>query len=133
MPKNIFIIALLILGFGSVVFAAPYFRQEAGLVPLTDSVYYLGTTTPSTNAWRAVITDELCLTADSCKTAWPTGGSGSGTVSTSTIPTVGNLAYWTSAAFPSLLGSVATTSITAGTGVSFTGTAGYLIGGTNLT
>lgn len=33
---------------------------------------------------------------------------GSGTVSTSTVPTVGQLAYWTSSGYPSLLGSVAT-------------------------
>ena len=63
-----------------------------------------------------------------------TGGSGgSGTVSTSTVPTIGGVAYWTSNGFPSLLGSVATTTISAGSGISFTGTPGYLIGGTNLT
>ena len=38
---------------------------------------------------------------------------GSGTVSTSTVPTVGNLSYWTSAGYPSLLGTVATTTLTA--------------------
>src|SRR3990167_7333344 len=37
---------------------------------------------------------------------------GSGTVSTSTVPTVGNLSYWTSAGYPSLLGTVATTTLT---------------------
>lgn len=46
------------------------------------------------------------------------GGSGSGTVSTSTIPTVGNLAYWTSNSFPSLLGDVATSSLTASAPIS---------------
>lgn len=40
-----------------------------------------------------------------------TGGGGSGTVSTSSVAIVGNLAYWTSAGFPSLLGNVATTSV----------------------
>lgn len=36
------------------------------------------------------------------------GTGGTGTVSTSTVPTVGQLSYWTSNGFPSLLGSVAT-------------------------
>lgn len=39
------------------------------------------------------------------------GGGGSGTVGTSTVPTVGNLSYWTSNGFPSLLGTVATTTV----------------------
>lgn len=43
-----------------------------------------------------------------------TGGvSGTGTVSTSTVPTIGQIAYWTSAGYPSLLGSVATSTLTA--------------------
>lgn len=42
--------------------------------------------------------------------ATPSGGSGSGTISTSTIPTIGHLPYWTS---PEQLGSVATTTLTA--------------------
>lgn len=71
MLKNLTIVLVLILGFGSVVFAAPYFRQEAGLVPLTDSEYYLGTTTPATKAWKGLIVDQLCLSGD-CQTAWPT-------------------------------------------------------------
>ena len=66
------IIAILFIGV-SVAFAAPYFRQEAGLVPITDSTYYLGTTTPSTIAWLSIITDQLCLTADVCRTTWPGG------------------------------------------------------------
>lgn len=42
------------------------------------------------------------------------GSGGTGTVSTSSIPTVGQLAYWTSNGFPSLLGSVATGTVSAG-------------------
>jgi len=50
-----------------------------------------------------------------------TGGSGgSGTVSTSTIPTVGQLAYWTSNGFPSLLGSVATGTVSSSGGITTT-------------
>lgn len=79
----------------------------------------------------------LCLTGDSCITSWPAGGGGgggTGSVGTSTVPTTGNLSYWTtSGATPELLGEVATTSITAGTGLSFTGTPGALVGGSNVT
>src|SRR3990167_7850312 len=39
------------------------------------------------------------------------GGSVVGTVSTSSIPNVGGIAYWTSAGYPSLLGTVATGTI----------------------
>ena len=49
-------------------------------------------------------------------------GSAVGTVSTSSTPTIGNLAYWTSTAYPSLLGTVATSTIGAGTGLTFSGT-----------
>ena len=55
-------------------------------------------------------------------------GSGVGTVSTSTSPTMGNLAYWTSKdAWPETLGSVATSTITCGGTVSCTSGA-YIIG-----
>src|SRR3990167_5710651 len=71
-------LAILALGYAGIAYAAPYFRQEQGLVPVTDSKFFLGTTTPSTIAWLSVITDQLCLTADVCRTTWP---SGSGTFS----------------------------------------------------
>lgn len=45
-------------------------------------------------------------------------GGGSGTVGTSTVPTIGQLAYWTSNGSPSLLGSTATGTVSAGTGIS---------------
>lgn len=51
-----------------------------------------------------------------------TGGSGSGTISTSTTPSRGGLAYWTSSgAFPETLGTVATTTATCTGIVSCTG------------
>ena len=53
-------------------------------------------------------------TTPDCITAWPSGSSSVvGTVSTSSTPTIGNLSYWTSVGYPSLLGTVATTSLTA--------------------
>src|SRR3990167_9945682 len=59
-------------------FGLAYFRSEQSIVPFQDSKYYLGTTTPSTKAWASVFTDEICLTGDTCETAWPTGGGGGG-------------------------------------------------------
>jgi hypothetical protein len=64
--KKILLALLLLLPVSS--FAQSF---TPSLLPLTDSKYYLGTTTPSTNAYKGLIVDEICLTADSCKTAWP--------------------------------------------------------------
>lgn len=66
-------------------------------LPLTNSKYYLGTTTPSTNAWKGVITDQLCLTGDVCRTTWPSS-SGSSAVATSSSETSGRIPFWTSTA-----------------------------------
>ena len=55
----------------------------------------------------------FCLLSN-CISVWPTGtgGGGSGNVGTSSVPVIGNLAYWTTTtATPALLGTVATTSI----------------------
>lgn len=43
------------------------------LYPITNSRYYLGT---STKAWLEVTSDSYCLTGDSCISSWPTGGGG---------------------------------------------------------
>lgn len=61
------IIATLFLSVGT-AFAAPYFRQEMGLVPVNDSESYLGTTTPSLRAWLRVIADSFYDTdaSDGC-------------------------------------------------------------------
>ena len=75
-----FIISLLIIASLFVAFerasAQTIFNVFRSILPETDSKFYLGTTTPSTRAWLSVITDQLCLTADTCRTTWPTGGSG---------------------------------------------------------
>ena len=47
-----------------------YFRS---ILPSSNSTYEIGT---STKAFLRGTFDELCLTGDSCKTSWPTGGSG---------------------------------------------------------
>jgi len=67
---------------------APGLSYSRAILPEVDSKYYLGTTTPSNQAWLGIISDEFCLTGDSCIASWPTGsggtGSASGAVATST-------------------------------------------------
>lgn len=88
--------------------------------------------------WPGLATSTTgCLGVNSAGWVSPSGSpcgsgtGGSGTVSTSTVPTPGQLAYWTSAGFPSLLGSVATGTISNGTGISVT--AGQRVIGSGLT
>lgn len=69
MLKNLIIVLVLIFGFGSITSAAPYFRQDASIVPI-DSTENIGT---STNPWAEGHFNRICLTAD-CKTAWPASG-----------------------------------------------------------
>ncbi len=66
----------------------------------------------------------------SCGTDETGGGGATQSVATSTTPTIGHIPYWTtSGATPELLGSVATTSVTVGSGLSYSGTFGDVIGG----
>lgn len=62
------------------------------------------------------------------------GGSGSGNVSTSTVESAGQVAFWTSnGGTPALLGEEATGTIAAGTGISVSGTPYVLNTGTTIT
>ena len=107
------IIAGLFLGIGLTVQAATILLTTGGGTGTSTAPTYgqmlVGT---SAGVYQLQATSTLGITASL------TGGS------------QGNVAYWTSA---SALSNVATTTVTAGTGVTFTGTPGYLIGGTNLT
>src|SRR3990167_4945817 len=86
MNKTIYVlIGIIMLGTGDwllinhsagIVSAAPYYNFSNSILPSGNSTYYLGTTTPSTNAWKSIITDKVCLTGDVCRTTWPTGGGG---------------------------------------------------------
>lgn len=94
------------------VFGAPLYRIERSLLPEVDSTYYLGTTTPSQNAWRGINTDTLnildinssgstrCLQitsagvvqiASAACSSGGGGGSSGGTWSTTTSQTAGVL------------------------------------------
>lgn len=99
----------------------------------------------------------ICLTGDTCRTTWPTGGAGTsglatsslaatwpiilsttsgaatysfGGLSTSSSPVIGNLAYWTGA---KTLGTIASSSIAFSGPFAGASSLGALIGGTNST
>lgn len=55
--------------------AAPISSSQRNINPFVDSEYYLGTTTPSTLAWKGLIVDEICLGGD-CQTSFPGAGGG---------------------------------------------------------
>lgn len=55
-----------------VVLGAPDIEYKKNISPIADSEYELGT---SSQAWLRATADELCLTADSCITAWSAGAS----------------------------------------------------------
>lgn len=78
MKKIIITVSMFIVLVPVVALSAPYYRQERTILPITDSLYDLGT---STKAWRDLYVDQICLSAD-CKTAWPSGGGGVGWATT---------------------------------------------------
>src|SRR3990167_7085734 len=103
------------LSFGAPSTALTY---QKTLIPVSDNAYDLGTTT---QRWRNLYVSGTCT---GC-------GSSSGSVSTSTTPTISHLAYWgTSGATPELLNSVATTTLTATSTLSLS-QAVVKVGGTN--
>src|SRR3990167_6624041 len=57
---------------GTLAFAAPVATTLRSILPELDSRYFLGTTTPSTIAWKGLIVDEICLAGD-CQTTWSSG------------------------------------------------------------
>ena len=81
-----FLISLLVvtsLFLGITAYAAPNGRYEFNLWPVTDNRYELGTTTlrwfrffSSYASTTQLSADSLCLNSDTCRTTWPTGGSG---------------------------------------------------------
>jgi hypothetical protein len=116
MKKILFIIALFLTS-AVVVNAAPvsWDFTSSILRPLQSAwnsevrvPWLTATSTTATNTLPILSSNTICLSGDTCRTTWPTGG-GSGSVSTSTVPVAGQLAFWTS---PSALSSVATGTLT---------------------
>lgn len=81
------------LTFAGIASAAPTFIFQKTIAPVSDNAYDLATST--SNAWRYGYFHNLCLTGDTCISTWPVGGSGgtgSGTISTSSA--ISNGAGW---------------------------------------
>ena len=107
---GIFLIILIILSFGASL-------SNAALLAQTTGQGGTGTTTPSGILYGSNSSTTPLRTVTVGTGLTFSGGtlsaSAGGTVSTSSVPTIGQLSYWTSAGYPSLLGTVATTSLTA--------------------
>ena len=86
--KKILLLAIL-LGFANVTYAAPTARYDRTIIPETTGTYDLGT---SLKTWLTGYFDNICL-GGVCKTAWPTGGSGSGGGTFSTSTAWGSIFY----------------------------------------
>src|SRR3990167_5433399 len=63
--------------------AAPTLRYDVSILPISNNIYELGTTTLKWfRSWTSYASttqlsaDSLCLNSDTCRTTWPTGGSG---------------------------------------------------------
>lgn len=111
--KIISICAAIIIGMPLIAFATTAFNSaQVGSGPING---YVLQTNGSTSTWVP-----------------SSGGGSTGTVSTSSVPVVGNVSYWTSS-FPALLGNVATGTISQGTGISISGTPYSLHTGTTIT
>ena len=131
------------------ILGAPDQRYERNLFPFETATYNFGSSTQrwllgsfnnasTTNLTIDGITGSTqCLQVNSSgdvtgsgAACGGSGGSGTGNVGTSSVPTIGQLSFWTTSGdTPELLGTVATTSATIGTGLTYSGTFGALVGG----
>lgn len=127
--RSLSLLVAFVLSF-SVAHAAPSYIFQPTILPQTDSLFDLGT---STRAWRNIFTDRLCLGGD-CQTAWPTGGGSSAyEIATTSAISIGQLSYFTQTSGRTTLGGVGTSTLTIGAPLTTSGTPGALVGGTNLT
>lgn len=97
--------------------------SSLGIVGAADGAF----STTSADYWKSVRNFFSTTSVDYWETTQAPRG-GSGTVGTSTIPTGGHLAFWSSNGYPSLLGSVATGTLSGSGGVSVSANR-YVIGG----
>jgi hypothetical protein len=111
--------------YGTQMLGAPSqgIRYERSIIPEADSKFELGT---STKAWLRLNVDQLCLTGDSCQTAWPGAGTFAGVLNdisdvATTSTSYGELLMWNGTAWTNK--STTTLGITASD--SFTLTAWY--------
>lgn len=116
--KYFFVALVSFFTFASIAYAIPSTTYSPShIIPTTDNTNDLGSVT---NRWRNLYVAN-CV-----------GCGGSGNVATSSSETAGQLPYWTTTAgTPAKLGSVATTSLSLGLGLSHSATLGSLVGGTS--
>lgn len=101
--KKLLLLFLLAVPF--VTQAAPGWTFQRSLLPY-DTTENIGT---STSPWDNGFFNTLCLTADSCITAWPTGGGGGGGDSVWTRNSTKGLVYLPTTTDYALIGRVSTT------------------------
>lgn len=108
----------------------PYFNGTY-LTEKNGSLSFDGTKLKMTYASSTAISaDTLCLNSDTCRSTWPSGSGGSGSIGTSSVGVIGSLLYYTtSGATPELVNPIATTSATISSGLAYSGTFGALVGG----
>lgn len=110
--------------FGSIRASSTYASTSA--LTVHNSIGLFGSTPVSTNNALCI---QLTGSSDLCDGSDASGGGGGGSISTSSIPTAGNLSYWSSA---STLSDVATGTLTETiTGASLSATRG-LVGGSSI-
>ena len=102
----------------------------------TGTITCAGTASCST-AGLSVIGGNLTVTGaglSAVTATWPIISSGSaltwGGLATSSVPTIGNLSYWTGV---NTFGTVATTTLTGNNGITLSASNGFLVGGSNAT
>lgn len=118
--------------------------DSAGVLTLVGNLVFDGTTLTGTSGLDTTLISGTATNGECAQFngdgdivgAGAACGSGGGAapIATSTNETAGRVPYWTSTSgTPATLGEVATTTITGGTGLTFSGTPGFLLGGSNTT
>jgi len=142
--KTILIVALIFLNVGLGVNAVKaatvlfIYQGGTGASSFTDAGVIIGNGTGALQVTTAGSAGEILTSngagVDPTFQAAAAASGEANDVSTSTSETAGRIAYFTSnSATPALLGEVATTSSTIGTGLAYSGTFGSLVGGVNGT
>lgn len=124
-------IAVLLIGGGLIATFARTTTPLFGATVLFPSGGGTGTSTAPTYGKVLVGNAGGTYTLTATSSLGITSSGGATLISTSTVPTVGQLSYWTGNGYPSTLGSVATGTITGSTGLSVT--AGQSVIGSGLT
>ena len=122
---------LVVEGVPDDVVGAPVANNLRNVLPISNLTYDLGTTTPA-QEWLNIYTQDIFISG-TC-TGCPSGTGEANQIATSSAGVISSLLYYTTAAAtPELVDPVATTSLSAGTGLSASAALGALVGGANST